>query len=502
MAAAALVCLAPGCASRPPSIAGQSGLQRELARADALVSAGCYRCLEEALTLYTNAGARAGSRAYDVAVLLAVRQRELGIRDSDYLPVAVALGRHDPSDRSKLLTDVAGLLPWHPSASNPDERDATFWSHGTGAQIREWLPRLERAAADDLVASYVSLAVRCAWYLYAEPSEVPARRAGAGTPLLAYKLATCGPAIDPAALKEAFRLEPRLVELELFLGDVSMGGAMALLSARRHYEAARHLVPTMVPATLRLGSIHLMLEEFDEAEREFARVIALVPRQVDAVLGRAKALGYLRRHAEAIALLTGMITEGKWLVGDAHYWRAWNHFQLRDLDAAERDIAMALRLLVNARVHALDGHIKSARERWAEAQRAFEESLALDASDCDVALSLAVTLARQAIWPEAATRYAGGAGCLVGRQAELRRRLADIASADMDENARARFTSRTEAALGQAYEQEGLARLNAARMFANAGRRDEAMTHAREAASWPDRAAQAATLLDRLGEAR
>ena len=113
-----------------------------------------------------------------------------------------------------------------------------------------------------------------------------------------------------------------------------------------------------------------------------------------------------------------------------------------------------------------------------------------------------MTLARQATWPEAATRYAGGAGCLVDWQAELRRRLADIASADMDENARARFTRRTEAALAQAYEQEGLARLNAARMFANAGRRDEAMIHAREAASWPDRAAQAATLLDRLGEAR
>lgn len=498
---ASLVLLLQGCAPRSVVPRADANTERELARADALVAAGCYRCLEDALATYSRAGDRGRARAFDTAVLLALRQREVGIRRDDYLTVAAGLQDAVPADRARLLLDAVELVPWHPLAVSPEEREAQFERQtGIRDSLRPALEGLDRAAGDDLAASYLSLAVRCAWPFYTDEPDPAQPRAGAGTVLIAYRQATCARGIDAAALTALRQREPRFEELELFFGDETLAGG-TLMRARTHYEAARRAIPSMVPASLRLGNIHMVLEEFEAAEREYARVLVAVPRQSDAMLGRARALGYLKRHEEAIASLSDMI-DGRWLVGDAYYWRAWNHFQLQDLDAAERDVAEALALLVNARVHALDGYIKSARGRWSEAQRAFEESLALDSADCDVMLSLATALARLDSWPDAASRFVSGAGCLVSWQHELRRRLSEIASAEeMDERVRARFTARTEAALAQANEQEGLARLNAALMFANAGQSDEARRHARAAAAWPERSAQAASLLDRLGGA-
>jgi hypothetical protein len=76
-AAAALVLAAVACGPRPvldprPGMA----LTAELARADALVAAGCYTCLKDALAIYerlaaTGGAQAAGLKAIDTALLLA-----------------------------------------------------------------------------------------------------------------------------------------------------------------------------------------------------------------------------------------------------------------------------------------------------------------------------------------------------------------------------------------------------------------------------------------------
>ena len=76
-----------GCAARGPSQA----LVAEVGKADVMMSAGCYRCLEEALQIFERLASdprgpqRARRGAFEAAVLLAVRSKELGLPYETFL---------------------------------------------------------------------------------------------------------------------------------------------------------------------------------------------------------------------------------------------------------------------------------------------------------------------------------------------------------------------------------------------------------------------------------
>ena len=112
-----------------------------------------------------------------------------------------------------------------------------------------------------------------------------------------------------------------------------------------------------------------MLEEYDRSLPEYQQVLDIIADQVDAMLGKARALSALGRALEAIPILDRIITMGSWLVGDAYYWRAWNRYQLKELEVANDDIQASLRLMSNARVHYLAGSIASARNQWPARRR-------------------------------------------------------------------------------------------------------------------------------------
>src|SRR5688500_4069513 len=88
--------LAPGCARTgvPPAPAAPD-VSGRLSKADALTRVGCLDCLEEALGVYEEVRALANLRATDLeaaatgairtALLLELRQRELGMADDGYL---------------------------------------------------------------------------------------------------------------------------------------------------------------------------------------------------------------------------------------------------------------------------------------------------------------------------------------------------------------------------------------------------------------------------------
>ena len=108
----------------------------------------------------------------------------------------------------------------------------------------------------------------------------------------------------------------------------------ALLTAERHYQEAFRAFPLMLPAAHGLARLHVMLEEYETSLPEYDVLLAAVPDQQDALLGKARALSQLGRHAEAMPLLDRLIAMGTWLVGDAHYWRGWNRLQLGDVAGA------------------------------------------------------------------------------------------------------------------------------------------------------------------------
>jgi hypothetical protein len=84
-----------------------------------------------------------------------------------------------------------------------------------------------------------------------------------------------------------------------------------------------------------------------------------------------------------------------------------------------------------------------------------------------------------------------------GSQAQLTRRLDEIAKAPMDESRRSRFMARTRASVEAARRQEGQSRYNAAVSLANLGQGKEAAAWATQAAEWPEWRERALALIGR-----
>jgi tetratricopeptide (TPR) repeat protein len=489
-----------GCSARTPAQERSSGVS-EIARADALMFAGCYSCLETSLEIFEGAAARTldgalRRRAFDAAVLLAIRDRELGTRERDHLPRAVALGQGVPGPRTELLLEIARAVPWPPFASSAAEVDARLAPTPMSEAAGAWLARLTGFGPGDLTARYVALDVECRQARRVPAADEVHTPAPADPPVLQFKRATCGRA-DAEALAVLREAVPAFTEVDGFLGQDALSRGL-LLTAERHLRAALDAHPAMLPAALHLARTLFMMEEFEAALPLYERVLAGNAGQVDAMLGRGRALGHLGRHTEAIAVFSAIVDQGVWHLGDAHYWRGWNRFTLGDLPGAEADATAARRLMVNARVHALSGAIAAARSDWPGAQVEFEAALALDQSDCDIPLSLATVLGRQGTWRQAAERFAGAAECLVDAEAFYERRLAELAGADLDAARRERMQLRLRGARDNAHRQQGLARFNAAVTYANTGDRGQARSQAERAAGWPEWAERARELLKAL----
>ena len=126
----ALTLAAGGCAAAKPPVATQPSqpidVSPRLAEADALVEAGCFNCLRDALSRYQDIRVLAGAPAAGIdqatagavraAGLLAIRQRELGMIDDGYLSIAKDLSVQrscgpDACEAVAQVLDIVDLLP-------------------------------------------------------------------------------------------------------------------------------------------------------------------------------------------------------------------------------------------------------------------------------------------------------------------------------------------------------------------------------------------------------
>lgn len=160
----------------------------ELAQAESLLRNGCYACLKEAL--YSRHKNLKG--IHDTSVLLAVREKELGI------PSDVALAPGPLADAVALITgETSGLDPVQRAAVNrgrpPVDRDNA---------VRRALDPL---FGTDLVATYVALTIDCESPALIQSVDIAGfTKQYDGVPLMQFRLGRCGrPAIAPklAALR-------------------------------------------------------------------------------------------------------------------------------------------------------------------------------------------------------------------------------------------------------------------------------------------------------------
>ena len=490
-----LAWLAGGCAARSREAALVADLAERLRLAHAAADRGCYTCLREAFDLATAVEqasprfADARHLVFTTTVLLALRERELGL-----------VGRGDLQHARTLAAGPAEALTLEAAESVPQADQGPFrerWDdirsgrERTAQRLATWRASL---GTGDVTARYALLSVECAFPDVSGLSreQLPPEAPGE-PPALVWRRATClGRDLD--ALQALVVREPAFAEASYLLGVQSLMLGR-LVEAETRVSAALSAIPGWPGAAITLGNIRLALERFAASREAFDAALALVPEHPTARLGKLQAFSYEGAHGEALAVADAMIARGTWLVGDAHYWRAWNLARLERFDEAEASITEAKRLLVNAAVFKLAGVIAFRRGRLDAARGELTAARERAPDDCEVPGYEGYVESAAQKWEQAGMAFATAATCRAREAADAASRLARLSGDTSSEPA---SIERCRRDIVTAREELGAAHFRAANALAAAGRLDDARAHAAAALEHPEWADKARALLATL----
>jgi tetratricopeptide (TPR) repeat protein len=481
----------------------------ELARADALVLDGCYRCLREARDIY-GAGAGVPRKGFDTSLLLAVRAKELGLASESDLTRARELAKtlkpqtaDDPSARIEaveaIIGDVTGL-----DSEERLQRDQRLEDEAATAAAAERSARLRQVllqgAATDITSAYLALALDCEQPgRRPTPTRTPTPTPAPEAPLWRYRVALCG--ADTQALAKFREQDPRWAESFYFEGKNAMGSPARAAEPTRAatvLTSAVQTFPDSIPAHLMLGTAYEMDGDAAASLAAFERVLAIKPTHLDAQIGRVRTLSYLGRTDEGIAAATAMIERGLWHVGDAYYWRAWNQYQARRLDQAWADVQQAMSLLSNTAVHALAGSIAYARKELDVAVRHFTRAFEIDPSNCLAISSAGLVQGEQRAWQAAAGDQVKATRCFAQAAAAAKADLEKLTAATLEPAVKASRIASARKRRESAEELGAQAALQAAESFVQIGDTGQASAYIELAAQHPATSAKAAALKARI----
>ncbi len=489
-----------GCAARGPTAQGNA----RQARADGLVNVGCHACLAEALDEYEHLLAtprvdRPGvtRAAFDTAILLAFRSKELGLPADAAIERAERLGALLPGHRDvRPLVATARLWPGEVSGFDNEVRQARqmeYWRE----QNSEARPA--RRALDgvptSLALSYAALALDCDARVARDGIDPDAVLAALGDrPVLRFRLALCSrDSRDLLATLEG--TDPRWVpEVAFVRGRAMTADPRQVRDGVRQLETAAAAFPESGAIRLALAGGQRALRELDAALASYDAVLALAPTQRDALLGRVICLTYLKRPQEAIEAATRMVDLGTWLIGDALYWRAWNQYQLKSMDRAWEDVERATALFNNTNVYTLGGLVAYARRDLDAARDRFERAWKMDAANCDALSYLGIVRAEQEAWPVAAEVFTSAMACATTAAEKAARDLAALERSDQPQEFKERQAAEYHTVMSDAEAQAATAAYNAGNAFARAGHRDLALARLEVAARHPSMTAKADAL--------
>src|SRR5204862_6820768 len=101
---------------------------------------------------------------------------------------------------------------------------------------------------------------------------------------------------------------PRFVEVSYFLGQLDVA-SQRLDEADAAFARAYAWHPQWPTLTLAMANVAMTAEEFDRALEMYEATLGLEPRAVDALLGKVRALTFLKRHEQAIATADQLLAE-------------------------------------------------------------------------------------------------------------------------------------------------------------------------------------------------
>lgn len=480
--------------------------------ADALVEAGCLECLTEAYGLYRsleaspNTTQRATRGAYRSALLIAVRERELGLEESGHLALARESARRSPDgERASdgLALEIVETLPSSVTRGEvPSEQDIARRRAATNRR-EEFLTFLRERADSDPLLAYVWVSFNCsspAGRPDASDEEIEdwlsATPRWRNTALLAFRAATCR-GIDALALRRLAEREPRFVEVSYFTGLMATQEGR-LDDGLADWLPAAEWRPRWPRLTQAIAEAYLTLDEDEQALAFFGRTLAVPPVMPSALLGKARALTYLQRYEESLGVIAELLAMEQWYVGDAWYWRALNETQLERYDAAWEDVERAARLLVNADVPKLAGIIAYRRGQRDVARAKFEEAWRRNGADCEIGVHLSIVLSDQRTWTDALTALNRTASCLHAAENTLQREIERVRSSSESPVRRAKRVADLEQGIGTGRRLLATVWFNAAVASFYSAQMDEARQFATRVVDDVEFGARAQALLARI----
>ena len=533
----ALLVLVSSCSTTPPPVVPDpmDAVREQLAQADALTLRGCYRCLIEARDLYDDL-ARQGFEPNAVAagllrttLLLGMRERELGLpgggtfeRSADLAGRPAGADAGDAADAAtgeptttgepatagpewETFLQVAATTPWQGVGIPKDLLEENVYNRAIADRDRDaWNAVLQPLVPADPLAAYLYLSLNCTseWLAEQPPELAEVLAAHDDAVYVRYRQARC--AGEQVALASIQTIEPRFSEMEFFLGQHALAQEDAAL-AEFHYSRAHEEWPEWPAPALAMGEVTRTVEDYEASLPFYDAALALVPDQRDALLGRARSLSYLDRSAEALPLLDRLIEMGRWYLAEAHFWRAWNHFNLDEIEAARADAALAIGYRPDAESYALSGQIAIVQRRLDDARTDLETALEISELYCDAAFHLGRVHIEEARWFDTGSAFARAAGCYEETVYRLEYALSQLRQDPaIAEDRRARIVQRRTAELALSRRQAASSAYNAALGYYNNGTPRPArrfLEQAREHEMFAERATRLLGLIDALPSA-
>jgi tetratricopeptide (TPR) repeat protein len=371
---------------------------------EALIERGCFHCLERALALADER--RLPQLAFEAAALLALRATELGMPSDAWMARARTYAGTD-LERTAYLEMM--------TAAPPDPlrglRDDLLVETQTRNQIQarltavpSWYDTLQTGSHSETFRRYLELTLICAVDRRPERMErldalVPRLPK---VPLLTFRVGVCDDRYQ-AQLREVRGDVAEFVDADYALGRYALRDPESPNQdeALRRFRAAAEAFPVSTAIPTAIGNLYQSWEDWPNALAAFDRALALLPSHPDARLGRVISLSSLERHDDAIASATELIDAGRWHLGQAFYWRAWNYFNVGNNAAARADADRTRTLMVNPAVFLLSGMIEWRFARRDTAETEFQEALKMDFGQCEAAFYLGGVRAELRRVPEA-----------------------------------------------------------------------------------------------------
>ena len=450
----------------------------ELAKADTFLRDGCYSCLKEALAIYERQKHAQG--AFDAALLIAIRDKELGIPHES----AMEYARQLVTPASQPVLAAAELIIGETSGLDPIQRAALTGRGRPPIETDNAVRRaLDLSFGKDLVATYAALAIDCESQRLIESVDVKALLATyENVPLMRFRVARCGRPALSAPLIALRAGDPRWTDTLLWEARHALTGSLNIDLSKviQLFGEARAAFPNSL--AIAMGSAHgnMSAEEYAAALEAFDSVLAAFPEHRDAMIGRVQALSYLMRHPDAVTAATRVLDLGTWHIGDAYYWRAWNRYHLKEYETAWADVENALKGVSNSGAYMLAGLIAYARTELPTAVQRFDRAFEINPSACDaVWMSGLVSIDLQQL-ATAAPKFTRAMTCFVSAAAALRgdlkRRVEGIAKRGTPATPREeRYHERLQRDIDNAEEKSAQSAYNGAQCYARTGEKTLAL---------------------------